>query len=59
LFDFPKTLHPLHLFEADGVLYVADLDKARVVEVSAVMADILELAETQTNEGILQTLKTS
>ena len=59
MFDFPKTLHQLHLFEADGVLYVADLDKARVVEVSAVMADILELAETQTNEEILQTLKPS
>ena len=59
MFDFPKTLHPLHLFEADGVLYAADIEKARVVELSAVMADILELAETQANEGIVQTLKTS
>ena len=59
MFDFPKTLHQLHLFEADGVLYAADIEKARVVELSAVMADILELAETQANEGIVQTLKTS
>ena len=59
MFDFPKTLHPLHLFEADGVLYAADIEKARVVELSAVMADILKLAETQTNEEIVQTLKTS
>ena len=59
MFDFPKTLHPLHLFEAEGVLYAADIEKARVVELSTVMADILKLAETQTNEGIVQTLKTS
>ena len=59
MFDFPKTLHPLHLFEEDGVLYAADIEKARVVELSTVMADILELAETQTNEEIVQTLKTS
>ena len=59
MLDFPKTLHPLHLFEADGVLYAADIEKARVVELSAVMADILELAETQANERIVQTLKTS
>ena len=59
MFDFPKTLHPLHLFEADGVLYAADIEKARVVELSTVMADILKLAETQTNEEIVQTLKTS
>ena len=59
MFDFPKTLHQLHLFEEDGVLYAADLDKARVIEVSAVMADILKLAEIKTNEEIAQTLKTS
>ena len=59
MFDSPKTLHPLHLFEADGVLYAADIEKARVIELSTVMADILELAETQTNEEIVQTLKTS
>ena len=59
MFDFPKTLHQLHLFEADGVLYAADIEKVRVVELSAVMADILELAETQTNEEIVQMLKTS
>ena len=59
MFDFPKTLHQLHLFEEDGVLYAADIEKARVVELSAVMVDILKLAETQTNEEIVQTLKTS
>ncbi|MCY4566848.1 MAG: glycosyltransferase family 4 protein [Candidatus Poribacteria bacterium] len=59
MFDFPKTLHQLHLFEADGVLYAADIEKVRVVEISTVMADILELAETQTNEEIVQTLKIS
>ena len=59
MFDFPKTLHPLHLFEEEGTLYAADIEKARIVELSAVMVDILKLAETQTNEEIIQMLKTS
>ena len=59
MFDFPKTLHPLHLFEENGVLYAADIEKAHIVEISAVMADILKFAETQTNEEIVQMLKTS
>ena len=59
MFDFPKTLHPLHLFEEDGALYAADIEKARIVELSAVMVDILKLAKTQTNEEIIQMLKTS
>ena len=59
MFDFPKTLHQLHLFEAEGVFYAADIEKARAVELSAVMVEILKLAETQTNEEIVQTLKTS
>ena len=59
MFDFPKTLHQLHLFEESGVCYAADIEKARAVELSAVMVEILKLAETQTNEEIVQTLKTS
>jgi len=58
LLDFPKTLRQLHLFETEGVLYAADIEKARAVELSDVMADILKLAETQTNAEIVQTLKT-
>lgn len=56
---FPKILHQLHFFEEEGVPYVADLDKARVVELSAVMLDILKLAETQTDDAIVETLSTS
>lgn len=59
MFSFPKTLHQLHLFEENGVFYAADIEKARAVELSAVMVEILKLAETQTNEEIVQTLKTS
>ena len=59
MFDFPKTLHPLHLFEEKGSFYAADIQKARVVELSAVMADILKFAETHTNDEIRQTLKTA
>ena len=41
------------------MLYAADIEKGRVVELSAVMADILKLAETHTNDDIRQTLKTT
>jgi len=59
VFDFPRVLHRLYLFEEDGVLYAADIEKARVIEISAVMVDILKLAEEQRNEEIVQTLNTS
>ena len=59
MFDFPRVLHRLYLFEEDGVLYAADIEKARVIEISAVMVDILKLAEEQRNEEIVQTLNTS
>ena len=59
MFNFPKTLHPLYLFEEDTAVYAADIEKATIVELSAVMVDILKLAETQTSEEIVQTLKTS
>ena len=41
------------------MFYAADLEKARVVELSAVMMDILKLAETQTSDAIIRTLETS
>lgn len=59
MLGFPKILHQLHLFEEEGVPYVADLDKARVVELSAAMMDILKLAETQTDDAIVETLSAS
>ncbi len=59
MLGFPKILHQLHLFEEEGVPYAADLDKARVVELSPVMMDILKLAETQTDDAIVETLSAS
>ena len=59
MFDFPRALHRLYLFEEDGVFYAGDIEKARVVEISAVMVDILKLAEEQRSEEIVQTLNTS
>ena len=59
MFDFPRVLHRLYLFEEEGVLYAADIEKARVIEISAVIADILKLADEQTSEEIVQTLNTS
>ena len=59
LIDFPKMLHQIHLFEEEGVPYAADLEKARVVELSAAMVDILKLAETQTDAEIVETLSAS
>ena len=59
MLGLPKMLHQLHLFEDDGVSYAADMEKARVVELSAVMVDVLKLAETQTDEAIVEVLSTS
>jgi len=59
LLDFPKMLHTLYFFEEAGASYAADLEKARVVELSAAMADILKLAETQTHPSIVRTLRAS
>ena len=59
MLDFPKNLHQLHFFEEEGVLYAADLDKAHIVEISAVIANILKLSETHTAEEITQALKTA
>ena len=59
MIGFPKKLHQLHLFEEEDVPYAADLDKARVVELSAVMMDILKIAETQTDDTIVETLSAS
>lgn len=56
---FPKTLHPLHVFEEDEVLYAADLEKARVVELSVVMAEMLKFAETRNDQEIQRTLGNS
>ena len=57
MLDFPKPLHQLHIFEKDGGLYAADIDKARLVEISAVIADILKLSEMQTTTEITEALK--
>ena len=54
---FPKTLHPLRIFEADNALYAADLKKARVVELSIAMAEMLKYAETRNDAEIRQTLE--
>ena len=52
-------LHQLHVFEADGNFYAADLEKARVVELSTVMMNALKLVETQTDDTIVETLAAS
>ena len=57
MLDFPRPLHQLHIFEKAGRLYAADLDKASLIEVSAVIVDILKLSETRTTDAITATLK--
>lgn len=58
MLQFPNALHQLHFFEANGLLYAADMEKARVVEIDALMHSILTLAPTQTMASILHTLGT-
>lgn len=57
MLNLPKSLHQLHIFEKDDGLYAADLDKARIVEISAVIAGILQLSETRTTAEITEALK--
>jgi glycosyltransferase involved in cell wall biosynthesis len=59
MLDFPRPLHQLHIFEKGGRLYAADLDKASLIEISAVIVDILKLSETRTTDAITATLKTA
>lgn len=59
MFNFPKPLHPLYLFEENTAVYAADIEKATIVELSPMMVDILKLAETHTNAEIVQALKNS
>ena len=59
MLGLPQMLHQLHIFEEDGVSYAADLEKARVVELSAVMVEVLKLAETETDDAIVEVLSTS
>lgn len=65
----PNVFHNIHNFETTPLLQAkckifgkwqpTFREKARLVERSAVMVDILKLAETHTNAAILQTLKVS
>lgn len=59
MITFPKILHQLYIFEEDTVFYAADLEKSIIIELSAVMVDILKLAEARTSEEIVKTLKTA
>ena len=59
LLGLPQMLHQLHIFEEDGVSYAADLEKVRVVELSAVMVEVLKLAETETDAAIVEVLSAS
>ena len=58
MLDFPKSLHQLHIFKKDGKFFVADVDKQYLVEISAVIVDLVNLAEKQSTEEITQALKT-
>ena len=59
MLNFPRPLHQLHIFEKDDRLYAADLDKASLIEISAVIVDILKLSGTRTTDAITTTLKTA
>ncbi|MXV82162.1 hypothetical protein F4X88_02605 [Candidatus Poribacteria bacterium] len=57
MLDFPRPLHQLHIFKKGGRLYAVDLDKASLIEISAVIVDILKLSETRTTDAITEILK--
>ena len=53
---FPRTLQQIHIFEKDGVWYVAHLQAGDVLQIDSITADILALCSTEDNVGILEKL---
>ena len=52
----PRTLQQIHIFEKDGIWYVANLQTGDVLQIDSATADILSLCNTADNAGILEKL---
>ena len=53
---FPRKLQQIHRFEKDGVWYVANPQVGEVLQITPLVAEILELCRTSDNAGILEKL---
>ena len=54
---FPRTLQQTHIFQKDGIWYVANLQTGDVLQIDSVTADILALCSTHNNASILEKLR--
>ncbi len=59
MLECPKQFRDIHRFDADGKLYVADLDACQILEIDQLTWDILEVCSTYDNDQILAHLRGS
>jgi glycosyltransferase involved in cell wall biosynthesis len=57
MLQFPQKLRPNHSFEQNGQRYVVDLEEGVVVEVDAVLWEILKVVESKTTDELLAHLQ--
>lgn len=56
MIQLPRNLQQVHIFEEDGISYVANLQSGEVIQIDPLTADILTLCETNDNTGVLKIL---
>ena len=57
MIQLPRSLQKIHIFQEDGVWYVANLQIGEVIQIDPIIADILTLCPTYDNAGIIKNLK--
>lgn len=57
MIKLPRNLQQIHIFQEDGVWYVANLQMGEVIQIDPIIADILTLCPTNDNAGVIKNLK--
>ena len=56
MIKLPRNLQQIHIFQENGAWYAANLQIGEVIQIDALIADILALCRTNDNTGILKRL---
>ena len=56
MIKLPRNLQQIHIFEEDGVWYVANFQMGEVIQIDTLTVDILALCRTHDNAGVLKKL---
>lgn len=56
MLECPKNTHRIHKFKYHDEIYVADIDRYCVIEISPIAWDILELCSSHNNEQLIECL---